>query len=110
MGLAAVALVAIGGRAAWAPALRYLFIAVLGSLVYLVGVSLIYARTGTLDMALAGERLAGGQVALSALVRSEERRVGKECRAGGGPGGGKKKRAGEEDGSGAIVASTYVGR
>ncbi|HLS14912.1 MAG TPA: proton-conducting transporter membrane subunit [Beutenbergiaceae bacterium] len=68
MGLAAVALVAIGGRAAWAPALRYLFIAVLGSLVYLVGVSLIYARTGTLDMALAGERLAGGQVALSALV------------------------------------------
>lgn len=68
MGLAAVALVAIGGRAAWAPALRYLFIAVLGSLVYLVGVSLIYARTGTLDMALAGERLADGQVALTALV------------------------------------------
>lgn len=68
MGLAAVALVALGGKSAWLPALRYLFIAVLGSLVYLLGVVLIYAQTGTLDMALAGARLADAEPALAALA------------------------------------------
>lgn len=52
--LAAIALVAIGGQAAaLAAALRYLFIAVLGSLAYLLGVALIYAEQGRLDLALA---------------------------------------------------------
>ncbi|WP_147103541.1 complex I subunit 5 family protein [Nesterenkonia populi] len=50
VGLTAVALVALGGRGAWAAALRYLFIAVLGSLLFLVGVGLLVSVTGTLDI------------------------------------------------------------
>jgi multicomponent Na+:H+ antiporter subunit D len=50
VGLTAVALVALGGRPSWAAALRYLFIAVAGSLLFLVGTGLIVAMTGTLDI------------------------------------------------------------
>ncbi|NUL47531.1 oxidoreductase [Cellulosimicrobium funkei] len=48
--LSAVGLVALGGRDAWAAALRYLFVSVLGSLLFLVGVGLIVSATGTLDI------------------------------------------------------------
>lgn len=58
IGLTAVALVALGGRDSWLPALRYLFIAVLGSLLLLVGIGLIVSVTGTLDFAQAAEELA----------------------------------------------------
>lgn len=58
VGLTAVALVALGGRDSWMPALRYLFVAVLGSLLFLVGVGLILAATGTLDMEQAAQQLA----------------------------------------------------
>lgn len=58
VGLAAVGLVALGGRAAWGPALRYLFVAVLGSTLLLVAVALVYAQAGTLELLAAGERLA----------------------------------------------------
>ncbi|MGC0272410.1 complex I subunit 5 family protein [Pseudactinotalea sp. Z1739] len=68
MGLAAVALVVLGGRSAWRPGLRYLFVAVLGSLAYLFGVALVYAQTGTLDMAGAGQVLTAGATASVALV------------------------------------------
>lgn len=57
VGLAAVGLVALGGRQAWGPALRYLMVAVLGSTLLLVVVALVYAQTGTLDILAAGERL-----------------------------------------------------
>lgn len=50
VGLCAVALVALGGRDAWPAALRYLFVAVLGSLMFLVAVGLILSATGTLDI------------------------------------------------------------
>lgn len=50
VGLTAVALVALGGRPSWEPALRYLFIAVLGSLMFLAGVGLLASVTGTLDL------------------------------------------------------------
>jgi multicomponent Na+:H+ antiporter subunit D len=68
VGLSAVALVALGGRDAFAPALRYLFVAVLGSLAYLLGVALVYAEAGTLDIVEAGERLDGGAAAVTALA------------------------------------------
>jgi multicomponent Na+:H+ antiporter subunit D len=68
VGLSAVALVALGGRGAHAPALRYLFVAVLGSLAYLLGVALLYAEVGTLDIVQAGERLEGGPAAVTALA------------------------------------------
>lgn len=58
VGLTAVALVALGGRDAWPAALRYLFIAVLGSLLFLVAVGLILAATGTLDILQASQVIA----------------------------------------------------
>lgn len=57
VGLTAVALVALGGRPAWWGALRYLFIAVLGSLLFLVGVGIVVAAAGTLDIEQAGAAL-----------------------------------------------------
>lgn len=68
MGLSAVALVVLGGPSAWRAGLRYLFIAVLGSLLYLLGVGIVYGQTGTLDMAAAGDVLAPGAHAYTALV------------------------------------------
>lgn len=50
VGLTAVALVALGGGDSWPAALRYLFIAVLGSLMFLVAVGLVLSATGTLDI------------------------------------------------------------
>lgn len=57
MGVTAVSLVALGGVSAWQPALRYLFVAVVGSLVYLVTVAMVYGETGTLDLRLAAPLL-----------------------------------------------------
>ncbi|MBO0595542.1 oxidoreductase [Nesterenkonia sp. E16_7] len=72
VGLTAVALVALGGREAWAAALRYLFIAVLGSLLFLIGVALIYSVTGTLDIIDSGKAIselaAQGEADLAAVV------------------------------------------
>lgn len=50
VGLTAVGLVALGKTDAWHAALRYLFVAVLGSLLFLIGVGLIVSATGTLDI------------------------------------------------------------
>lgn len=58
VGLAAVLLVALGGRPAWSSAFRYLIVAVGGSLLFLLALTLVHATTGTLDLALAGQRLA----------------------------------------------------
>jgi formate hydrogenlyase subunit 3/multisubunit Na+/H+ antiporter MnhD subunit len=49
LGLAAVALIALAGAGAVAAALRYL-LALLGSMLYLLGVVLLYAEFGTLDL------------------------------------------------------------
>lgn len=69
MGLAAVALVALGGkRAALEAALRYLLLALFASLLYLLGVALLYAAGGTLDLALLGQRIEGGESSRAALV------------------------------------------
>lgn len=56
--LAAVGLVALGGRTSWQPALRYLLVAVLGSMFFLLAVAMIYGMTGTLDMEQAGRIIA----------------------------------------------------
>jgi len=66
--LSAVALVALGGRGATAPALRYLFVAVTGSLLYLVAVALVYGEAGTVDLALAAERMQNGPVLAAVLA------------------------------------------
>lgn len=51
LGLSAVALAALGGgRSAVAAALRYLTLGLIGSLAFLAGVAVIYARYGSLDL------------------------------------------------------------
>jgi multicomponent Na+:H+ antiporter subunit D len=69
MTLAAIALVvaqAPGGAQARPPrralraAMRYLLLAMLGSLAYLLGVALLYGAHGTLDLYDAAARMAGG--------------------------------------------------
>lgn len=67
VGLGAVGMVVLGGREAWPAALRYLMVTVLGSMLVLVAVAAVYGATGTLDIALASERLdgAGARVPLA---------------------------------------------
>jgi multicomponent Na+:H+ antiporter subunit D len=67
--LAAVALIAwAGSTEALRAALRYLLLAMLGSLAYLLGVALVFAATGTLDLALAIDRGDGLPPAALALM------------------------------------------
>lgn len=66
--LTAVALVALGGRDAWLGALRYLFMAVLGSLLFLVGVGLVVSSAGTLDISEAAAALQHNPDLAPALV------------------------------------------
>jgi multicomponent Na+:H+ antiporter subunit D len=66
--LAAVALVALArAPTATAAALNYLLAALFGSLLYLLGVALLYADYGTLDIASLGQRVAPGAAASAAL-------------------------------------------
>lgn len=66
--LSAVGLVALGGGKATAPALRYLFVAVTGSLFYLLAVALVYGQTGSLDLAVAAERMPDGVTAAAVIA------------------------------------------
>lgn len=58
LSLGAVGLVAMGGRDAHGPALRYLLVAVFGSMLYLLAVAMVYGMTGTLDLTEAGAVIA----------------------------------------------------
>lgn len=70
--LASVGLIALAGTTeAITAALRYLIVGLLGSLLYLMGVSLLYGAFGVLDLATLGERLAAdpsGQMAAAMMV------------------------------------------
>jgi formate hydrogenlyase subunit 3/multisubunit Na+/H+ antiporter MnhD subunit len=67
--LSAVALVAMkGGPVALPAAVRYLFVAMLGSLAYMGGVALVYAQTGVLDLHLLTGRLGEGPLGRAALA------------------------------------------
>ncbi|MFC1773066.1 complex I subunit 5 family protein [Pseudomonadota bacterium] len=69
LGLSAVALASLGGKtAALQAALRYLQAGLLGSMMFLAGVSLIYAGYGTLDLATLTGMVAPGPVAWVALA------------------------------------------
>ncbi len=69
LGLAAVALTALGGkRAALQAAIRYLVLGLLGSLAFLAGVVLLYTGYGTLDMSALAQRLAPGPSAWTAAT------------------------------------------
>lgn len=67
LSLAAIALVAIEGKPeTLAAAIRYALFALVGSLLYLAGAILLYAQTGTLDIALIGAAAPGGTTPLVA--------------------------------------------
>ena len=69
MTLAAVGLIAAGGHeAALKPALRYLLLAVPASLLYLVGVALLYMGHATLDIERLGAALQPGPLAWTAFA------------------------------------------
>ena len=58
LGMAAVALVALaGGTNALGAAMRYLLVSLLGSLFYLLGLTLLYHNFGSLDIAILAERI-----------------------------------------------------
>lgn len=68
MSLAAVALVLLArDRVAMTAGLRYLLASLVGSLTYLMGVAMLYAGFGTLDMQLLGARIEPGLPAWTAL-------------------------------------------
>ena len=68
--LSAVGLAAFAGdRASLAAALRYMFLALLGSLAYLLGVALLYGGTGSLHLREVGEALSpGGYASIAAAL------------------------------------------
>jgi len=69
MSLAAVALVALAGeRDALRGAARYLLAGLTGSLLYLLGVALLYGAYGVLDLGLLSERAAPGTATAAALA------------------------------------------
>ncbi len=69
LGLSAVALAALGeGRDALGGAMRYLLATLLGSLLYLLGVAMLYHAFGTLDIGLLVERIAPTPAAWAALA------------------------------------------
>ncbi len=68
LGLSAVALVALAATpAALGGAMRYLLVGLLGSLLYLLGVGLLYGATGTVDFALLAAAEPAAPVAAVAL-------------------------------------------
>lgn len=71
-GLAAVALIPLsGGQVALTAGIRYLLVALLGSMSYLMGVALLYASFGVLDIGLLRElAMPGPAVFLSATLMS----------------------------------------
>ena len=66
---AAMPLVCLDGRrATLEAALRYLMFALLGSVLYLLGVGLIYGATGTLDIVLLAQRVTGQPAVVLAIA------------------------------------------
>ena len=69
LGLSAVALAALGGSAAaLGGAMRYLLVSLLGSLLFLLGVALLYHAYGSVDIAILGEQASAQPVTVAALV------------------------------------------
>jgi multicomponent Na+:H+ antiporter subunit D len=69
LSVAAIAIVALDGtRAATTAAMRYMIISLLGSLLYLLGVALIYRTEGTLALTLLAETPPHGIAATTALA------------------------------------------
>lgn len=78
LSLAAVALVALAGGEAILAALRYLLVSLIASMIYLLGVAILYAEFQTLDMRLLARSMTldwasgvgGGLILLSLLMKA----------------------------------------
>lgn len=69
VGIASIALVTIGGKVgALEAAMRYMIAAFIGSLCYLMGVALLYADYGMLDLFLLGEVVRDSKATLAAFT------------------------------------------
>ncbi|HSQ21407.1 MAG TPA: proton-conducting transporter membrane subunit, partial [Coriobacteriia bacterium] len=69
VGISAVTLVTLsGGPDALRAGLRYLFASMLGAMTYLLGVALLYAAAGTLDMAMLRQTLVADTTAATGLA------------------------------------------
>jgi len=69
VGIAAVALVTIsGGRDALTAGMRYLLVALLGSLAYLMGTAILYGAYSTLDISALGRLVAPGPASWTAIA------------------------------------------
>lgn len=68
LGLTSVALIAMAGPKAHAPALRYLLLSLAASLSYLLGVALMYGRYGVLDLHALSELTVADSTTHTALV------------------------------------------
>lgn len=68
LGLIAVAMVSLAGRKGWRPALDYLLLSLAGSLLYLLGIALLYGRYGALDVPLLAQMAVADQATRLALV------------------------------------------
>jgi multicomponent Na+:H+ antiporter subunit D len=68
LGISSVALIALGGKQARVAAMRYLFVTLSGSLAYLLGVALLYAQYGMLDLYLLGHAMEEGAASYTALL------------------------------------------
>ncbi|MEE4637367.1 MAG: proton-conducting transporter membrane subunit [Wenzhouxiangella sp.] len=67
--LTAIGLIAVEGKpAALRAAMRYLLLALMASLLYLLGVGLIYGETGVLDLYMMTDRLEPGWLAITAMA------------------------------------------
>ncbi len=66
--LSAVPLIALAGTRALFAGMRYLLVALLGSLAYLLGVALLYAVHGTLSLTLLGPAVQGGAPVFGAMA------------------------------------------
>jgi multicomponent Na+:H+ antiporter subunit D len=68
LGISTVGLVALAGGEALAAAIRYALVTLLGSLFFVLGVALLYAQHGTVDIALLGQWVTAGPASWAALA------------------------------------------
>lgn len=68
VGLSGVGLVSLAGRPALGAALRYLMVSLVASLAYLLGIALLYAQYGTLDMSTLGRVMTPGPATWTAAA------------------------------------------
>lgn len=68
LGISTVGLVALAGGEALTAAIRYALVTLLGSLLFLLGVGLLYAEHGIVDMTRLGDLVAPGPVPWAALA------------------------------------------